>query len=1604
MVLASDPTKGTVLFNSDGSFTYTPDPDTSGTDQFTYTASDGTIDSNVATVTIEILPVNDPPVAINDAYVTDENSALTVDVSGGVLLNDTDPEDDTLTSVLVDSPAKGSVSLSADGSFTYTPNSGETGTDTFTYRASDATDESNLATVTIQINPANDPPIAVDDQFTTTAGVAVVIPVLANDTDPENDPISPVKINGVDVQSGDSVSVGGGTLLVNSDGTLSFQPASGFSGNVDFDYTISDGALTASASVTGSVTLDHSGVCYPVVGFDRAADGQETTGGMIATDLYAQWGVTISSDNASRPPMLFDSSAPTGGDPDLGTPNQDFGGPGVGSGGTAGAIGENAESLGRVLIISEDGDTSDPDDNAGGGVLTFTFANPTTIHSIGLLDIDDSSNEVRLFDADGNLIATHNASDFGNNSVQRIVMEATGVSRMEVEFVGSGAITDLHFCEDVSSPVSYTLSETIDEATTATLQLTSAESIETLFVDWGDGTIETIANPPAELTHVYDDGNESQDVYFYAETVSGFYTSDGVVTVNNVDPVLTISAPATVDQGASFDLDLSEFDPGEDTIYAWQVDWGDGSPLEWVDGNPTTVTHSYPTVGTFTVTAKAFDEDSPHFGGTVESEGRLIVEAEDFSAAVSGTGNAAGHDWQEVSDGSVSGGSYLIASPNVGRNVGDDTRGPRRDYQVTVDAPGTFYVWARMLGSSGSNDSVHIGVNGTPATYGRYGLTDASGDWVWENRVANRAGTDVVSVTFDSAGTHTINLWMREDGTAVDKIFLTRDPSETPSGFGGAVTTAASGGYVSNSVDVEVLGVNQAPDARNDLYSVNEDSVLTRSVTQGVLNNDSDPEGTPLSLSLVSDVSHGSLSLDADGSFVYTPDADFDGQDSFVYQVSDGDKTDIATVSIQVSPINDAPIAHDDAYSTDEDVSLTIATPGVLANDSDVDDSALDVILMRAPDFGSVTIDDNGSFVYSPQANFHGTDTFLYRLFDGEAYSGIATVTIDVASINDAPIAIDDAYVTDAGVSLTISASDGWLDNDGDPDGDAIVVSTVSQVSPNSAGTINHSNDGSFTFTPAANFDGTVTLDYTISDGILQSAPATVTILVTSSVEFAKFYVADHSSHDVFVYDDGGGYVENWDYDASNRARGATANAAGDTLWTVTAGHDVVVYSPDGAQLGKWQARTTGNSSGNLHAAEGVATDGTNIWIVDRAKDKVLFYAGGASHLSGDINATSEFDLHTSNRNPSGIATDGTNLYVLEDDSRSPRVFVYNSAGQHLGNWELDLGNGKHDLQGITTNPTGGTELWVVDKKTDRVYYFPSGTDHRSGERAYADSFDLHADNKNPYGIADPPPTEPALKEWVADTGGNWNDPANWEDGTLPTASDDVLIDIPTGEFTITVNSSGVVVNSLQTSEEVVVGSSGDLTLNATSEIASLQISNGELLGSGDVTVTDEFLWTGGSLLGSGQLILESTISGNGFIGEISGSSSKTLARTLVNRESITWSGGNLNIGTTPYDSQPNLVGTLVNQAGATLDIQTDRSIQDGASYYGYSSGVSPNSIVNNGVITKSGTSTTDIAVPLTGAGNFDVQSGTLSLTQASSLSGDPVSYTHLTLPTKRIV
>ena len=196
---------------------------------------------------------------------------------------------------------------------------------------------------------------------------------------------------------------------------------------------------------------------------------------------------------------------------------------------------------------------------------------------------------------------------------------------------------------------------------------------------------------------------------------------------------------------------------------------------------------------------------------------------------------------------------------------------------------------------------------------------------------------------------------------------------------------------------VAINPVNDAPAAQDDSYSVAEDGTLAVTGT-GVLGNDADVDGNPLTVASPrpeTSPAHGHLTLNADGSFTYVPFANFHGEDSFTYRVTDGTAaSEIATVRIAVTPVNDAPVARNDATKTAEDTAIS---GSVLGNDSDVEGSTLTAILEGGPAHGSVVLNPDGTFTYTPNANFHGTDTFTYRASDGHASTRTpATVTITV--------------------------------------------------------------------------------------------------------------------------------------------------------------------------------------------------------------------------------------------------------------------------------------------------------------------------------------------------------------------------------------------------------------------------------------------------------------------------------------------------------------------------------------------------------------------------------------------------------------------------------
>jgi len=188
----------------------------------------------------------------------------------------------------------------------------------------------------------------------------------------------------------------------------------------------------------------------------KVIDFNDLDEGRIVNNQYLTEGLTISAVNSGGGPdlaIIFNSADPTGQDPDLGTPNEEFNGPGVGTGGESGA-GVNDEALFNILIIAEDaggsgsdGTVNDPDDEAGGGVITFDFDEPVTVNDMKIIDLEDNEQDfIRCFDASGNLLASITIEGEGDNSVITQAVNVDDVSKVEIEFESSGAVDDISYC------------------------------------------------------------------------------------------------------------------------------------------------------------------------------------------------------------------------------------------------------------------------------------------------------------------------------------------------------------------------------------------------------------------------------------------------------------------------------------------------------------------------------------------------------------------------------------------------------------------------------------------------------------------------------------------------------------------------------------------------------------------------------------------------------------------------------------------------------------------------------------------------------------------------------------------------------------------------------------------------------------------------------------------------------------------------------------------------------------------------------------------------------------------------------------------------------
>ncbi|UIL59520.1 cadherin-like domain-containing protein [Vibrio harveyi] len=964
--------QGTVTI-VDGKLVFTPAENFNGDATISYTISDGQLTDD-ATVAVTVNPVNDAPVAVNDTVSTDEDTAVTIDV----LANDSDPENDTLIITAASVPAEQGTVTIVDGKLVFTPAENFNGDATISYTISDGqlTDD---ATVAVTVNPVNDAPVAVDDTVTTDEDTAVTIDVLANDSDPENDQLTITNA---------SVPAEQGTVAI-VDGKLVFTPAENFNGDATISYTVSDGELTDDATVAVTVNPVNDA---PVAVNDTVSTDEDTA---VTIDVLAN-----DSDPENDQLTITNASVPA----EQGTVT-------IVDGKLVFTPAENFNGDATISYTISDGQLSDD-------ATVAVTVNPVN-------DAPVAVNDAVSTDEDTAVTIDVLANDSDPENDQLTITNASVPAEQGTVAIVDGKLVFTpaeNFNGDAT--ISYTISdgELTDDATVAV----TVNPVNDAPVAVND-TVATDEDTAVTIDVLANDSDPENDQLTI--TNASVPAEQGTVTI--VDGKLVFTPAENFNGDATISYTISDGQLTDDATVAVTVNPVNDAPVAVND----TVSTDEDTAVTIDVLANDSDPENdqltitnasvPAEQGTVTIvDGKLVfTPAENFNgdATISYT----------ISDGQLSDDATVAVTVNSVNDAPvavNDTVSTDEDTAVTIDVLAND--------SDPENDTLTITAASVPAEQGTVAIVD--GKLVF---------TPAENFNGDATISYTIS-----DGELSDDA----------------------------TVAVTVNPANDAPVAVNDAVSTDEDTA----VTIDVLANDSDPENDTLTITAASvPAEQGTVTI-VDGKLVFTPAENFNGDATISYTISDGQLTDDATVAVTVNPVNDAPVAVNDAVSTDEDTAVTI---DVLANDSDPENDTLTITAVSVPaEQGTVTIVD-GKLVFTPAENFNGDATISYTISDGQL-SDDATVAVTVNPVNDAPVAVNDAVSTDEDTAVTIDV----LANDSDPENDTLTITAASVPAEQGTVTI---VDGKLVFTPAENFNGDATISYTISDGQLTD-DATVAVTV----------------------------------------------------------------------------------------------------------------------------------------------------------------------------------------------------------------------------------------------------------------------------------------------------------------------------------------------------------------------------------------------------------------------------------------------------------------------------------------------------------------------------
>ena len=661
--------------------------------------------------------------------------------------------------------------------------------------------------------------------------------------------------------------------------------------------------------------------------------------------------------------------------------------------------------------------------------------------------------------------------------------------------------------------------------------------------------INVTALDAGALTYVPNANANGLDSFGWSGSDGNSFSSINALTQINVapvnDPVDLEAGPNTViAEGGNLSRNLTLVDPDND-IWTITVDYGDGdAPQTFNSSNATFgLFNSYPDEGTYTVTVTVSDNNgssaSDSFDVTVENAAP-VARTDSFSGnednVISGNilaSNGFGPDFDPGSDPidviSVNGASFSAGIPFTLPSGATLTLAA--DGTMSYD-PSTSAALQSLAGGQMGTDSFTYTIeddagltSSSTVNFSISGLDDnvvAQDDQFEVDEDSTITTASVFAdngngIDFDPEGDSISVISINGNAAFVGAPVVLSGGGVLTIGSNGQLTFNTNGGYQSLGVgesqvvtftyivqesgaaltasamgSISILGVNDDPVAVADSAGTNFNTAVSGIA---VLGNDFDLDGDTLQVTGFSQASNGTVVETASGVFSYTPNSGFFGSDSFTYTISDGNGgTDTGTVSVTVNgPSNSSPVAVADSYAVDEDNVLTVGVAaGVLANDSDVDGDPLTVSLLTGPANGSLTLNADGSFDYTPDANFNGADSFTYEVSDGNGGTATATASITVNAVNDDPTAVaDSGFTTPFETALSIAPAT-LLANDTDVDGDTLSVTAVGNAVGGTVALV----AGQVVFTPTSGFSGPASFTYDISDGNGGTDTASVSLTV----------------------------------------------------------------------------------------------------------------------------------------------------------------------------------------------------------------------------------------------------------------------------------------------------------------------------------------------------------------------------------------------------------------------------------------------------------------------------------------------------------------------------